>query len=58
MNLIKQINNEVNSLNEETEKFYGKKNKAAGARVRKHAMNIKHLVSELRKDVTEVKNSF
>ncbi|MOA32813.1 hypothetical protein D3C78_1540620 [compost metagenome] len=44
------------SLEEDAEKFYNKGNNAAGTRVRKGMQDLKNLASEIRKEVTELKN--
>ena len=45
----------INSGQEEAEKFYDKKNNAAGGRLRKIAQDIKKAAQELRIDVQTTK---
>ncbi|MNH45777.1 hypothetical protein D3C79_1083210 [compost metagenome] len=52
-NQFKQL---LASLEEDAEKFYNKGNNAAGTRVRKGMQDLKNLASEIRKEVTELKN--
>ncbi|MCP3659745.1 MAG: histone H1 [Bacteroidetes bacterium] len=46
-----KINDKLNSLKEEFEKFYTKNNKAAGTRIRKGMQELKVLAQEIRVDV-------
>ncbi len=46
-----KINEKLNSLKEEFEKFYNKNNKAAGTRIRKGMQELKVLAQEIRVDV-------
>ncbi|MNL70890.1 hypothetical protein D3C87_1959540 [compost metagenome] len=52
-NQFKQL---LASLEEDAEKFYNKGNNAAGTRVRKGMQDLKNLASEIRKEVTDLKN--
>lgn len=51
---VKQL---VASLEADAHKFYNKANGAAGTRVRKRMLDLKVLATEIRKEVTERKNS-
>ena len=46
----------VNSVQTDVDKFYGNGNKAAGTRVRKAMQAVKNLAQDLRKDVQAKKN--
>ena len=46
----------VTSLKDDFDKFYDKKNKAAGTRVRKGFQDIKNLAQAIRLEVQEIKN--
>ncbi len=50
-----KINDKLNSLKEEFEKFYDKNNKAAGTRIRKGMQELKVLAQEIRVDVQNIK---
>ncbi len=47
----------VASVEADAEKFYNAGNSAAGTRVRKGMQDLKNLASEIRKEVTDKKNS-
>jgi len=47
----------VNSVQTDVDKFYGSGNKAAGTRVRKAMQAVKNLAQDLRKDVQAKKNA-
>lgn len=51
---VKQL---VASIEADAEKFYNKANSAAGTRLRKGLQELKVLATEIRKEVTEKKNS-
>jgi archaellum component FlaC len=51
MDTIEQIKNLVESLSNETTKFYTKNNQSAGTRARKLAQQIKELMPVLRKEI-------
>jgi len=53
-NKVKEL---IASIEEDAEKFYNKANNAAGTRVRKGMQDLKVLASEIRKEVTDKKNS-
>ncbi len=45
------------SLESDFEKFYDKKNAAAGTRVRKGMQDLKNMAQDIRKEVQDAKNS-
>ena len=53
---FKKLNDKLNSLKEEFEKFYEKNNKAAGTRIRKGMRELKVLAQEIRVDVQNRKS--
>lgn len=57
-NKLKHLEMLVNEAKENGLKFYGKKNKAAGTRLRGKLQEIVVLCKELRKEVSEVKGTF
>ena len=56
MKRFEQIRDLVASLDGDFEKFYDKKNQAAGTRVRKGMQDLKNLAQEIRIEVQNVKN--
>lgn len=56
MKRFEQIRDLVTSLESDFEKFYDKKNNAAGTRVRKGMQEIKNLAQEIRIEVQDMKN--
>ncbi len=46
----------IASVEADAEKFYNGANSAAGTRVRKGMQDMKNLATEIRKEVTELKN--
>jgi hypothetical protein len=52
-----EVKNLVMSLEGDFEKFYDKKNQAAGTRVRKGMQELKNLAQEIRSEVQDMKNS-
>jgi len=56
MKRFEQIRDLVASLEGDFEKFYDKKNQAAGTRVRKGMQQMKNLAQEIRVEVQNVKN--
>lgn len=56
MNRFDALQNKLNELAEDFLKFYEKKNKAAGTRVRKGMQELKNMAQEVRKDVQERKS--
>ncbi|MBD8491282.1 histone H1 [Echinicola sp. CAU 1574] len=57
MSRFTEVKDLVASLEEDFEKFYEKGNKAAGTRVRNGMQEIKNLAQDIRKEITEIKNS-
>ena len=47
----------VTSMKDDFDKFYDKKNKAAGTRVRKGMQDLKNLAQAIRLEVQEMKNT-
>lgn len=56
MKRFDQLRDLVMSLEGDFEKFYDKKNQAAGTRVRKGMQELKNLAQEIRVEVQETKN--
>ncbi len=54
-NKFEKLQELLNNASEDFEKFYDKKNKAAGTRVRKWMQELKNLAQEVRVDVQEKK---
>jgi hypothetical protein len=52
-----EVKNLIMSLEGDFEKFYDKKNQAAGTRVRKGMQDLKTLAQAIRSEVQEAKNS-
>ncbi len=57
MGRFNEVQNLVNSLESDFEKFYDKGNNAAGTRVRKGMQALKNLSQEIRVEVQNKKNS-
>ncbi|GAB3645724.1 histone H1 [Echinicola sediminis] len=57
MSRFTEVKDLIHSLEDDFEKFYEKGNKAAGTRVRNGMQTIKNLAQDIRKEVTEIKNS-
>lgn len=57
MKKFEQIKNLVLGLEGDFEKFYDKKNQAAGTRVRKGMQDLKNLAQEIRIEVQNMKNT-
>lgn len=57
MSRMDDINEIVNELQVEMDKFYEKGNKAAGTRARKHLMSLKNLAHEVRQEIQAKKNA-
>lgn len=53
MELLNEIQEVLNSVQEDATKFYEKGNKAAGTRVRKAMQQIKSLAQDVRVNVSE-----
>lgn len=56
MSRFSELKSIVDALEEDFEKFYDKKNKAAGTRVRQGMQAIKNLAQEIRTEVQNIKN--
>lgn len=56
MKSYNQLKELLASIEEDADKFYNKGVSAAGTRVRKGLQDIKALASDMRKEVTELKN--
>ena len=56
MSRFSEVQNLVNSLEGDFEKFYDKGNQAAGTRVRKGMQELKNLAQDIRVDVQNKKN--
>ncbi len=57
MNNFNKIKELVLSLESDFEKFYDKKNSAAGTRVRKGMQDLKNMAQEIRKEIQDAKNA-
>jgi hypothetical protein len=57
MNRFSEIKDLVLGMESDFEKFYDKKNQAAGTRVRKGMQDLKNLAQDIRKEVQDIKNS-
>jgi len=53
MDIFNQLKELINEVEADAAKFYDKKNKAAGVRVRKAMQDIKKIAQEVRLDVSE-----
>ena len=51
-----QLQDIINGLDDDFDKFYDKQNKAAGTRIRKAMMELKNLAQEIRTEVQTIKN--
>lgn len=56
MSRFSELRELVSSLESDFEKFYEKKNQAAGTRVRKGMQDLKNLAQDIRKEVQDIKN--
>lgn len=56
MKRFEELKSLVESLEADFEKFYDKKNNAAGTRVRKGMQDMKNLAQEIRLEVQDIKN--
>ncbi len=56
MKRFEQLRDLVMSMEDDFEKFYDKKNQAAGTRVRKGMQEMKNLAQEIRIEVQNIKN--
>lgn len=57
MSRFNELRNLVDSLESDFEKFYDKKNNAAGTRVRKGMQDMKNLAQTIRLEVQDIKNN-
>ncbi len=57
MSRFSEVQDLVNSLEGDFEKFYDKGNQAAGTRVRKGMQELKNLAQDIRVDVQNKKNA-
>lgn len=57
MSRFTEVKDLIDSLEDDFEKFYEKGNKAAGTRVRNGMQAIKNLAQDIRKEITDIKNS-
>jgi hypothetical protein len=57
MKKFEELKTLVESLEEDATKFYDKRNKAAGTRLRKGCQNIKNVCQEIRIEVSDLKKS-
>jgi hypothetical protein len=57
MNNYNKMKDLVLSLESDFEKFYEKKNSAAGTRVRKGMQELKNMAQDIRKEIQEAKNT-
>ncbi|MCC5937481.1 MAG: histone H1 [Lunatimonas sp.] len=57
MSRFSEIKDLVMSMEDDFEKFYEKKNQAAGTRVRKGLQDLKNLAQDIRKEVQDIKNA-
>ncbi len=55
MNMFDKLQSKLNDLADDFLKFYDKKNKAAGTRVRKGMQELKNMAQEVRQDVQDKK---
>ena len=56
MSRFNDLKNLVDSLEADFDKFYDKKNNAAGTRVRKGMQDMKNLAQTIRLEVQDIKN--
>ncbi|WP_185974330.1 histone H1 [Litoribacter populi] len=57
MNRFNEIKDLVMGMEADFEKFYDKKNQAAGTRVRKGMQDLKNIAQDIRKEVQDMKNA-
>jgi hypothetical protein len=55
-NRFNEIKSLIMSLEDDFEKFYDKKNQAAGTRIRKGMQDLKGLAQDIRAEVQQIKN--
>jgi len=56
MKRFEQVKNLIVELEGDFDKFYDKKNQAAGTRIRKGMQELKNLAQEVRIEVQDIKN--
>lgn len=56
MNRFEQVKKLIMDLEGDFDKFYDKKNQAAGTRIRKGMQELKNLAQEVRIEVQDIKN--
>ncbi|PIB35848.1 histone H1 [Reichenbachiella sp. 5M10] len=56
MNRFNEVKDLILELEGDFDKFYDKKNQAAGTRVRKGMQELKNLAQEIRVEVQDIKN--
>jgi hypothetical protein len=56
MNRFEQVKTLILELEGDFEKFYDKKNQAAGTRIRKGMQDLKNIAQEIRLEVQDIKN--
>ena len=56
MNRFEQVKKLIVDLEGDFDKFYDKKNQAAGTRIRKGMQELKNLAQEVRIEVQDIKN--
>lgn len=56
MKRFDEVRDLIMSLEGDFEKFYDKKNQAAGTRVRKGMQELKNMAQDIRKEVQDIKN--
>ena len=56
MEKFKELKELLTTLEEDASKFYDKKNKTAGVRVRKGMQDIKVLAQNIRNEISDLKN--
>jgi len=57
MDKFQKVKDLVDSIQKDAKKFYNGGNGAAGTRVRKGMQDLKNLATEIRKEITEKKNT-
>ncbi|MCS6820912.1 MAG: histone H1 [Microscillaceae bacterium] len=57
MESYEKLKNKILEIEQDVDKFFNKKNQAAGTRVRKAMQEVKELAQKLRKEVQEIKNA-
>ena len=57
MDRYQQLQDKLDEVKDDFEKFYDKENKAAGTRIRKAMQDLKNLAQEIRVEVQAKKNA-